>query len=71
MRSPLTLTASGIRGRLKRYGLDLAEVDRGAKFVVYRAEPIAEFTSLDQLRGFLMGAETVVKLPPPADGDDE
>jgi hypothetical protein len=70
MRSPLVLTASGIRGRLQRYGLELREIDRGAKFVVYRAEPIAEFTSLDQLRGFLLGAETVVKLPPP-DEDDE
>lgn len=71
MKSPLTLTASGIRGRLKRYGLDLAEIDKGAKFVVYRSEPIAEFTSLDQLRGFLLGAETVVKLPAPNDEDDE
>lgn len=70
MKSPMDLTPSGIRGRLSRYGLELRELDRGRRFIVYRAEPIAEFANLDQLRGFLLGAETVVQLPPLLDTDE-
>lgn len=63
MKDAMKLTAGGVRGRLRRYGLELAELDKGTRFRVYRTHPVADFASLESLRAFLLGAETVIMLP--------
>jgi hypothetical protein len=67
MKAAKDLTPSGVRGRLKKYGMDLSE--KPGKFVVYRSSHVAEFDTLDELRAFLHGAETVV--PSIASGVEE
>lgn len=68
MKPAAELTSSGVRGRLRKYGLDLQE--KPGKFRVYRSEFVAEFNSIEELRAFLHGAETVVPGVTGGSGDE-
>jgi hypothetical protein len=59
-KTALDLTPSGLRGRLKKFGMDLQE--KPGKFRVYRATVIAEFGTVEELRAFVYGAEVVVPM---------
>jgi hypothetical protein len=54
------LTPSGVRSRLKKYGMELQE--KPGKFAVYKATTLAEFNTVEELRAFLHGVEVVVPL---------
>lgn len=59
-KGPQELTAAGVRGRLERFGLVLAEREgEGAAvtFTVAKQDIIGRFTTVEELRAFLCGIE--------------
>lgn len=61
MKRPTELGVSGLRYRLRRFGLDIEE--RAGEYRVTRPQSIATFESLEALRAFVLGAE--IASPPP------
>jgi hypothetical protein len=59
VKSPMALeSVAGLRGRLDRFGLDIEE--RGGTYRIIKVDTLATFETLDMVRAFVTGAESVV-----------